>query len=593
MANPPRWVLIVWTATGLCAGWVTGAAGAWAGINAGLLLGGGFAAAVAWGGLYWVAGKSGRVFGALLAAGASAGAAAGLVTAWFAPLLAAWGEVWVGSAMSLRLALAALAGVSLGHAVAARAGDPDLPLPDAVALAETIGWASAGRRSLALLAAVVASGAVRWGLSVGWWPGLVVAGEGRGLAGLLGLAVAPGLLGVGLLLGWERAAALAAGSVGVALVAVPVALAFGPLTAVAPGLRAPGAATGLELHASYGPLVALGALSVAALGTLASVSRGWWHKRERPRVRLTSRTIAAGAAVAFGMAALWRLTWSGTAGRGSLVSSALGPLLGALAAAGAAAALGSPSLAALGLPALAVALPALAFGPETTFAAGALGLTAGLFVADYLQAKRTNLLLDVGFPVYPVKVAACLAGFLGAMLAASTLTTAPVLAGDPGQTGLVSRVALAGASGRLPFNLVLSGGGVGALAWLLARPVWPVAVGCLLPLPAAGTLLLGGLLGLRWRERARLPGAGFMIGDLALQGLAGFLTTWRVLPAEGRWDGLGPVAQDLPGVLRGLGATAALILLACAIAGWTGGFTSRRIPVAVPHAPAGNAGLSG
>ncbi len=563
----PWWLQGMWLMTGVCLAWIVGAVGTWVGRAGGPLVGGVAVVVAAWGFSYWSAGRAGRVLGSLLQAAASGGAAAALVMIWFSPLLEAWrGSAWLPAA-GWRLTLAALSGVTLGAAIGNRAGDPELPFPDAAALAEVIGWPGNGRRWRILLAAAALAAAARAGVAAGWWPGAVVAaGDGRGWAGLLGLAVAPGLLGVGLAVGWDKAAALAAGSLAVGAVVFPGALEFRALKAIAPALQAAGETAGLELQASYAPLIGLGAAVVAVAFALGR--RVWvaWKARRSglwPAGGSPARSAAPLAllAVLLGTLAIWRLWEAGVLPEtGVPLLLATGALIAALGVA-AAAYLGSLALPALGFPALALAASALGAGrtPGTLLTAGALGSAAALFAADYLQARRVNLLLEVKWPLYLVKLASCLAGLGGAALAASTLAAAPVWVSPPG-AGVVSRVALAGLAGRLPAGLMVSGAGVGVLSALLARPVWLVALGVLLPLPSALTLLLGGAIHRRPAERARVVGLGLLLGDLLAQGATLFLQAWNALPLGwGRWTDTAAVATGWKGRLAGLLALTALV----------------------------------
>jgi hypothetical protein len=493
---------------------------------------------------------------------------------WFAPLLAVWdGPGWL-LASGWRLTLAALSGVTLGVALQGRAADAALPFPDAAALAELIGWPDNGRRWRILLLAAALAAAARAGVAAGWWPGMVLAAvDGQGWAGLLGVAVAPGLVGLGMVAGWERVAAVAAGSLAVGVVAWPLAREFGPLTALAPGLRPGGEATGLDFQASYAPLIGLGAGAVGVAWWLIRKLRAGWTacgKRERPASGAAARArafLAPVAAALLGAGALWQL-----GGAGALPPAGLPLLLaaGAVTAAIAVAVvahLGSLPLPALGFPALAVGASALALRPVPTapLLAGALGATAALFAADYLQARRVNLLLEVEWPLYPVKLLSCLAGLGGAALAAGAATAVPVLPALS-EAGVVTRTALAGSTGLLPVGLAVSGAGLSCGAILLARPVWPVALGALLPLPAALTVLLGGGIARRREEEARAAGLGLMLGDLLAWGTALFLQAWGLVPpGAGRGAdiavvGAGWAERSVGGLVLALVALAGVIL---------------------------------
>lgn len=608
--NHPWWLLALWTATGLCAGWVVGAAGTWAGFSAGPASGGVVAVALIWGALYWAAGRSGRVLGAVLASAASGGAAAALAIAACAPVLTAWGESWIYSPLLLRLAFAGLGGVTLGRALTVRAGDPGLTFPDAAVLAQTIAGPAEGRRWLVFILGAVAGGIVRWGVAAGWWPGLVAAGEGPGLPSLAGLAVSPALLGLGLLLGWERSAGVGAGSLGITLIVLPAALAFGPLATAAPGLAAAGRTAGLDLHATYGPLTALGAVAVALAGSAVSRLRTGTGKTWGGSLWLRSPRGALMAAVLLSALAFWRLggapAWPGWMICFLLAGAALAACAAGLTLV---AHLGTQPLMVLGAPALAVSAPALAVGlagrlfpaatagqtPELAVTAGVLALTIALFAADYLQSQRMNLLLEVRFPLYPLKLAACLAGLAGACLAASAWAAAPYSAGaaESPAAGLLSRIALAGPSGLLSWNLPLAGAGLAALTWLLGRPLWPVALGVLLPLPGALTLLLGAWERRRWEEGVRFAGLGLMAGDLAAQGGALFLAAWRFLPEGGRWAGLGPAAEGLGPRLSGLAVVAALSLLVWFAGRRYSGYAGPEKLAASAQEAAGNAAFPG
>ncbi|MDI6870914.1 MAG: hypothetical protein QME79_06075 [Bacillota bacterium] len=595
-------------ATGLCLAWAIGAAGTWVGRAAGPLVGGVALIVVLWGALYWPTGRPGRLLGAVLQASASGGVAAALVVGWFSPLFEAWlGPVWLATA-GLRLTLAAMCGVTLGLALVRRADDPALPFPEAAALAEVIGLPTLGRSWRILLVPGFLSGAARAGLALGWWPGVALAaGDGRGWAGLAGLMVAPGLVGLGMLVGWETVAALAAGSLAVGAMILPAALEMGPVKVVAPALRAAGEAGGLELQASYGPLIGLGAGAVLAAFSLWEglpvAWKAWRTGRWRRGLDLRSGALPALAAVLLGGLAL-----GGPAVTGSLPGILLFLAAGALSAAlgvAAVAHLGNLPLPVLGLPALAMAGPALAAGlgagriagldgrAASVLTAGALTLAAALFAADYLQTVRVNLLLEAAWPVYPVKLTSCLAGLSGAAWAASTLTATGAFP-PPAEAGLVSRVALAGLTGRLPLGFLVSGAGLGALSRLLVRPAWTVALGALLPLPAALTLLLGGLAARRCPESARLVGFGLLLGDLVVQGGILLLKAWRLVPL-----GVGPgekslvVATGGGGRVAGLLVLAGLALFAIVLARRSGGAAAMGAEGNKPRTAAGNAASPG
>lgn len=619
--SPPWWLQAVWTGIGLCLGWVVGAAGTWVGLAGGPLVGGVAAVAVLWGVLYWSAGRMGRVLGALLQTTASAGAAAALVMTWFAPLLSAWGDAaWFPAGAELRLVPAALAGVTLGAALARRAEEPHFAFPDAAALAELIGWPTTVGRWRALLGVGLVAAVVRAGLAAGWCPGAVALGRGgEGLAGLVGLAVAPGLLGLGLLLGRERVFGMAAGSLAAGAVVLPAALALGPAKIVAPALQAAAAASGADLQASFGPFIGLGAAAVAAVVSLGRRLRlhlrllkgagldlraawrrgvGWY---------LTAALLGAGAFWRLGTEGATRVNWA--AGWATLLTFLTGGALVTALGVAATAHLGSLPLPALGLPALAVAAPALLAGavgrsallttlrdPPTLLAAGILATAAALFAADLLQTRRLLLLLEVKLPLYPLKLIACLIGLSGAAVAAAFFSVSPATAGHlsaPG-AGLLSRLALAGPLGLLPGGLVTAGAGLGAVAWLLGRPGWPLALGALLPLPLALTLLAGGLLAGRWPEGARTAGVGLVLGDLVAQGGIMLLEAWKVLPlGYGRWEGAGVAAGSAAELVAGLGILAALVLVA-ALASWRGSCSPAAEPApAAAQTVAGNAAPPG
>lgn len=597
----PWWLYGTWLATGTCLAWIIGATGTLAGQLAGPLAGSVAVLLICWGVLYWIAGRPGCILGSLLQAAASGGAAAALVMVWFSPLLEAWsGPAWL-PATGWRLTLAALSGVSLGAAVERLAAKPDFTFPDAAALAQVIGLASGGRRWSILLAGGVLAAVTRVGVAAGWWPGVVVATRhGGGWAGLLGLAVAPGLLGLGMLAGWQKATTLAAGSLAVGALLLPGILEFETAKVVAPALRAASQATGLELQASYAPLIALGTGAVAAVLFLGRKLSAAWRAWRAGRSLIGGwpawwrRALSASVAMLLGALALWRLNEVGAApGIRLMLLLGAGALVAALGMA-VAAELGSLPLASLGFPALAVAAPALiASGPPAPLlTAGALGSAAALFAADYLQCRRVNLLLEVEWGLYPVKLVSCLAGLGGAAMAAATLAGGPGWLPQPG-TGVVGRIALAAGSGGLPVGFFVSGVGLGTLSALLARPVWPVTLGALLPLPSALTMLLGGGMARRKAESARLAGLGLLLGDLLAHGAALFLQAWRILPASsGRWAEA-TLAAAWPGALAGMVVLSVLLVSGAALTRLGSSFASCEAGMNKPKAAAGNAAASG
>lgn len=593
--NPPWWLKGIWMATGLSLGCVVGAAGAWAGRAVGPLVGGTAIAVLALGFLYWAAARPGRALGAVLQAAVSGGAMAALVIGWLYPLLATYAQPgWLPLA-GLRLAVAGSAGVTLGLALRRWAGAPAWPFPEAAALARAIVGPEAGGQWVAPLGLLALAALIRSGVAAGWWPGAVLAGGGRGLWGLAGWSLAPGLLGLGLLLGRDRALAVGAGSLAMAAVILPAVLALGPAGG-APALRVGSMVPGLELATAFGPLVACGAAAAAAVIALV---------RATPRLRRPASWLpnarkplaAGGAALLLAAVSLWRVVPYGDPAATLVVLLVAAGLLAAVALTGVSH-LGTLGLPLLGLPALAVTAPALlstAVGstwplpiPSALLYAGGFALTAALFAGDYLQTERIGLLVGTRLPLYPLKLVSCLAGLGGAWLASTALAANPGLAGPLAPTAgaaLVSRTALAGAAGTLPLPLAVAGGGLGVLTALAGRAVWPLAVGMLLPFPAAVTLALGGLLAGRRPELSRPAGFGLLLGDLSAHGAAMLLIAWNVLPVgAGRWDELASPARGPAGVLAA-GAVTVVLILAAGLADRRGGGFLRSPS---PELPAGS-----
>lgn len=571
---PPWWVRGIWAVTGLALSWVLGALSTWVGLSQGPLAGGLTVVLLIWGALSWAAGRPGRTLGAVLQAAASGGAAAALPFIWFFPLLAAWqgGPAAALTTLGAGLILAALAGVALGRSLSALAADPRLHLPDASALAEVIGGPGPpGFFGLLGLAA-----AARWGTAAGWWPG--VAGA---------IAVVPGLVGLGMLLGRTRTAQLTAGSVAVGLVLLPAVVSFGTAGPAAPGLSAPGWGGLVAFQSTYGPLIGLGACAGgAALHLVTGVWRALlkWRAEGAPRRPVDGRAVACGLLAAALGAGAWWAAWGffPAAGLGLALALVAGTLVAAGVAGWVAAQLGSLGWAFAGLPVAAAA--ALVFslrlagpgassaaGPEPILTGAALALTGAFFAVDYLQARRVNLLLGEGPPSFWLKVVSGLAGLFGAAVAALTVAARPELVNHfypPAAAGPISRAALAGTTGSLPGGLALSGAALAGVVWLLGRFLWPVAFGAFLPLPAALTLLLGGLAAPSATARARTAGLALVVGDLAAQGLAVFLRGWGLAsPRTTRWD----LVEVLPASWRlsllGLATVAAVLLAAAAAAG--------------------------
>lgn len=610
---PPGWLQGIWLTTGLCLAWLLGAVGTWAGFTGGPASGGLVAVMLLWGALAVACGSTGRSLGAWLQAAASGGAMAALVIGGFGPLLEAWvGPSWF-ELEGVRAVVAASAGTVCGALWDARAGDPRLPFPDASALAEALRWPAGLRFGLA--GAALMAAVARWGVLAGWWPGVVTAGGGPSWSVLLGLSVVPGLLGLGMILGRERVRGLAGGSLAVAAVLVPAALVFGPDHAVAPALRPGAAAGGLELQESFGFLLSLGAGAVAAVAVGLPALSGWLRRlwRDRPRtfrLQLQLRRfrrvwggLLAALLVCVAVAGLGggQVRWTA----GAVASAAASGALAAGMAATSLVQLGGLAWVVLGLVPLGAASIASAWYtaglrlaepvpsslPAFTLTVAALSLTVGLFAADYWQTVRLNLLLETRFPVFPVKLASALAGLSGALFAASALEAA-VPFQPAAVAGLAGRTTLAGLTGQLPAGLILSGAGLGVVAWLLGRPVWPLALGALLPLPWALTLLVGALIARPWPQGARTIGFGLLLGDLALQGVCLLTSAWGMMQGKLRWV----EAARPAGTPRGFVALAVLALVA-GLTVWLSRMTERSRPAAglseQGEPPAGNAVASG
>ncbi|HHW14611.1 MAG TPA: hypothetical protein GXX28_06725, partial [Firmicutes bacterium] len=308
----------------------------------------------------------------------------------------------------------------------------------------------------------------------------------------------------------------------------------------------------------------LGAGAVAAVAflfrTAADSLRRIWEAHRRPfrlRLRWPRRQVwgvAAGAIlVALAVAGLGsgEGRWTG----GAVLALAAGGTLAAGLAAASLVQLGGFAWPALGLVPLGTAAAALAWRAAGIAAAdpsaawpsalvltvAALSLSLGLFAADYWQTVRLNLLLEARPPVFPVKLASCLAGLSGAFFAASNLVAAASFQ-PAAEAGLAGRAMLAALAGRLPSGLVLSGAALGAFVWLSGRPVWPLALGASLPLPWAFTLLAGAEIGRLWPKGARTTGLGLLLGDLAVQGICLLLGAWGMMQKELQW---GEVAQPV------------------------------------------------
>ena len=597
---------------GLVFGVLFGAANAYLGLKAGLTVSTSIPIAVLSVMVFKALGK-GTILEANLAqtiGSASSSLASG--TIFTIPALFLWGIV----PPYLQVAVLALLGGLLGilamvplRRLLIVNADQELPYPEGRACAEVLqasigGAGGGGAIVLGLLLGVIVKL-----LTTAWH---LVPEEIAGALPLLpnanvALAIAPALLAVGFIIGFRPASVMLAGAMVSALVLYPLVTAvYDRALESGTGREQPFLAAG-EVKKRFLLFVGAGAIAAAGLYTvvktaptmlqaLLAVARGLRQRAQGSGER-TDRDVPpvllfAGLALVFGVAALVPGIFAGDLGAGPRVVAALGVVVfGCLFVPVSSRLVGvigvssNPTSAMALITLIGTALVFVACGlatdmtKATVVTVGTIVCVAASKAGDISQDLKTGFLVK-GTPAlqqYGQLLAAAVACWAVAGVVWAIGTNEAMGFGDkPGQmpapqATLMKTVVEAVLGASLPWEIVLSGVGLGLAAILAGLPGLPFALGVYLPFATMATVFAGGVVrhyadlrGKATAERGVLCASGFVAGE----GLAGVLIAgWALASGRGRHTPGVPTGVEIALGLGCLGLAAALLLRA---AGRTG-----------------------